>query len=177
MGQILAKLFGNKPEVRVIMIGLDSSGKTTILYKLKLKDTVITIPTIGFNVENIKFGNLDLNIWDIGGQDKIRPLWRHYYNSTDGIIYVVDSADTDRIQESSLELEKVLKEPMLNGIPLLVFANKQDLPNPTSVRQLTDKLNLHNIRDRKWYVQGSSATSGDGIIEGFKWLSKTLNKN
>jgi ADP-ribosylation factor protein 1 len=176
MGSLLSKLFSGKKEMRAIMIGLDASGKTTILYRLKLNESITTIPTVGFNVETIKYNNLNLNIWDIGGQDKIRPLWRHYYDNTNAIIYVIDSIDRERLKESSDELQKILKEPLLINAPLLIYTNKQDLPNPISVVELANIFELYAIRNRKWYIQSCSAITGDGIYEGLGWLSNTLNK-
>merc|ERR1712154_71057 len=88
-------------EMRILMVGLDAAGKTTILYKLKLGEVVTTIPTIGFNVETVEYRNLSFTVWDIGGQDKIRPLWRYYYQGTHALIYVVDSNDRERIDDSS----------------------------------------------------------------------------
>ena len=95
MGKILSKVFGNK-EMRILMLGLDAAGKTTILYKLKLGQSVNTIPTVGFNVETVTYKNVKFNVWDVGGQDKIRPLWRHYYTGTQGLIFVVDCAEAER---------------------------------------------------------------------------------
>merc|ERR1712003_573053 len=118
-----------KTEHRILMVGLDAAGKTTILYKLKLSEIVTTIPTIGFNVETVEYKNISFTVWDVGGQDKIRPLWRHYYQNTQGLIYVVDSSDKERVQESHDELHKMLNEDELRDAILLVFANKQDLPN------------------------------------------------
>jgi len=80
------------------MVGLDAAGKTTILYRLKLGEVVTTIPTLGFNVETVAYKNISFTVWDVGGQDRIRPLWRHYYDDTDGVIYVVDAADRNRVQ-------------------------------------------------------------------------------
>lgn len=111
---------------------------------------------------------------DVGGQDKIRPLWRHYYQNTQGIIYVVDSNDRERIDEAALELQKVLREDELRDSVLLVLANKQDLPNAMSVAEVTDKLGLHSLRSRQWYIQATCATSGDGLYEGLDWLSTAL---
>lgn len=157
------------------MVGLDAAGKTTILYKLKLGEIVTTIPTIGFNVETVEYKKLTFTVWDVGGQDKIRPLWRHYYQNTQGIIYVVDSNDRDRVSEANEELQKMLREDELRDATLLVFANKQDLPNAMSVSELTDKLSLHSLGGgRKWYIQGTCATTGDGLYEGLDWLSTAL---
>merc|ERR1711948_209891 len=105
-------------------VGLDAAGKTTILYKLKLNEVVTTIPTIGFNVETVEYKKLSFTVWDIGGQDKIRKLWRHYYMGTAGVIFVVDSNDRDRIEDAREELSKMLSEDELRDAALLVLANK-----------------------------------------------------
>jgi len=157
------------------MVGLDAAGKTTILYKLKLGEIVTTIPTIGFNVETVEYKNINFTVWDVGGQDKIRPLWRHYFQNTQGLIFVVDSNDRERINEAHDELNKMLNEDELRDAAVLVFANKQDLPNAMSVAEITDKLGLHSLRSRKWYIQSTCATSGDGLYEGLDWLSNVLS--
>jgi len=174
MGGLLAKFGWGKKEMRILMVGLDAAGKTTVLYKLKLGELVTTIPTIGFNVETVQYKNIHFTVWDVGGQDKIRPLWRHYYQNTQGVIFVVDSNDRERISEASDELQKMLREDELRDAAVLVLANKQDLPNAMSVAEVTDKLGLHNMRNRKWYIQATCATSGDGLYEGLEWLSHTL---
>merc|ERR1719359_2360067 len=107
--------------MRILMVGLDAAGKTTILYKLKLGEVVTTIPTIGFNVETLEYRNISFTVWDVGGQDKIRKLWRHYYQDTDGLIFVVDSSDRDRIEDAREELEKMLAESEMRDVVLLVF--------------------------------------------------------
>jgi len=174
----LAKLKWGKQERRILMVGLDAAGKTTVLYKLKLGELVTTIPTIGFNVETVQYKNLKFTIWDVGGQDKIRPLWRHYYQNTDAIIFVVDSNDRERVDRgdgsAAEELSKMLREDELRDAVLLVLANKQDLPNAMSVAEITDKLHLHDMRSRKWYIQACCATTGDGLYEGLDWLAKTV---
>jgi len=163
--------------MRILMVGLDAAGKTTILYKLKLGDVVTTIPTIGFNVETVEYKNINFTVWDVGGQDKIRPLWRHYYQNTQGVIFVLDSNDKDRVGEASEELRKMLSEDELKDACVLVFANKQDLPSAMRVAEITDKLGLHQLRNRKWYIQSTCATSGDGLYEGLEWLSNTLKNS
>ena len=180
--KLWAKLFG-KSEMRILMVGLDAAGKTTILYKLKLGEVVTTIPTIGFNVETVEYKNISFTVWDVGGQDKIRPLWRHYYQNTQGIIFVVDSNDRDRIDDSQGsdnsakdELQRMLAEDELRDAVLLVFANKQDLPNAMKVQEITEKLGLNQLRNRQWFIQGTCATNGDGLYEGLDWLSNTLSK-
>ncbi|XP_037745418.1 ADP-ribosylation factor 5 isoform X1 [Chelonia mydas] len=144
---IFSRIFGKK-QMRILMVGLDAAGKTTILYKLKLGEIVTTIPTIGFNVETVEYKNICFTVWDVGGQDKIRPLWRHYFQNTQGLIFVVDSNDRERVQESADELQKMLQEDELRDAVLLVFANKQDMPNAMAVSELTDKLGLQTLRSR-----------------------------
>jgi len=158
------------------MVGLDAAGKTTILYKLKLGEIVTTIPTIGFNVETVEYKNISFTVWDVGGQDKIRPLWRHYFQNTQGLIFVVDSNDKERVQEAQDELAKMLQEDELRDAVLLVFANKQDLPNAMSAPEITEKLALQSLRNRTWYIQTTCATQGNGLYEGLDWLSNELSK-
>merc|ERR1719213_9052 len=179
MGLTFTKLFKSlisKREMRILMVGLDAAGKTTILYKLKLGEIVTTIPTIGFNVETVEYKNISFTVWDVGGQDKIRPLWRHYYQNTQGVIFVVDSNDRDRVSEARDELHRMLNEDELREAILLVFANKQDLPNAMQAPEITDKLGLHSLRQRGWYIQATCATTGDGLYEGLDWLSTSLAK-
>ncbi|EAY03667.1 ADP-ribosylation factor 1, putative [Trichomonas vaginalis G3] len=127
--------FSNR-ETRILMLGLDAAGKTTVLYRLKLNENVMTIPTIGFNVETIEFKNFNMNIWDVGGQDRIRALWRHYYNNSQGLIFVVDSNDYRRLDEACEALHKLLEEDEMRDAILLVYANKQDLPNAVKPQEL-----------------------------------------
>merc|ERR1711865_1226524 len=101
--RLFERMFGKK-EMRILMVGLDAAGKTTILYKLKLGEVVTTIPTIGLNVEEVQYKNINFTVWDVGGQDKIRKLWRYYYQNTQGLIFVVDSNDRDRIQDAREEI-------------------------------------------------------------------------
>eukprot|EP00033_Pygsuia_biforma_P000137 GCRY01000173.1.p1 GENE.GCRY01000173.1~~GCRY01000173.1.p1 ORF type:complete len:208 (+),score=26.86 GCRY01000173.1:81-626(+) len=172
--RLWSRLFRNK-EMRILMVGLDAAGKTTILYKLKLGEVMTTIPTIGFNVETVDYKNISFTVWDVGGQDKIRPLWRHYFQNTQAVIFVVDSNDRDRIDEAKNELSRMLDEDELRDAVLLVFANKQDLPNAMSAAEISDKVGLHNLRQRNWYIQNTCATTGDGLYEGLDWLSSTLS--
>uniref|UniRef100_A0A803NR85 ADP-ribosylation factor n=1 Tax=Cannabis sativa TaxID=3483 RepID=A0A803NR85_CANSA len=168
------RMFFAKKEMRILMVGLDAAGKTTILYKLKLGEVVTTIPTIGFNVETVEYKNVSFTVWDVGGQE-IRPLWRHYFQNTQGLIFVVDSNDRERISEAKDELHRMLNEDELRYATLLVFANKQDLPNAMSVSEITDKLGLHSMRQRRWYIQAACATAGQGLYEGLDWLSSNIS--
>ncbi|XP_067005461.1 ADP ribosylation factor 4-like [Anabrus simplex] len=173
LSRIYTSLFGSK-QMRILMLGLDAAGKTTILYKLKLGEVVTTIPTIGFNVETVEHNNVWFNVWDVGGQDKVRQLWRHYYENIQGLIFVVDSSDRERIVEANRELQSMLKEDELRDAVLLVFANKQDIPNAMCASELSEKLGLNEIRNRRWYIQASCAIQGQGVYEGLDWLSNEL---
>ena len=178
MGISLSQLFSSffdKKEARILMLGLDAAGKTTILFKLKLGEVVQSIPTIGFNVETVEYKKIKFNVWDVGGQDKIRPMWKHYYQNADGLIFVVDSSDRNRIGKAREELQKMLAEDDLKNTILLVFANKQDL-GVMDVQEVIDQLQLTNIKGRPWHCQGTSAITGDGLNEGLDWLSKKLPK-
>ena len=171
---IFHRFFG-KENMRILMVGLDAAGKTTILYKLKLGDVVTTIPTIGFNVESVEYKNINFTVWDVGGQDKIRPLWRHYFTNTQGLIFVVDSSDKDRIIEARDELQKMLSEEELRDTVVLIFANKQDLPHAMTAAELTENLQLNKVR-KSWYVQPTVGTQGTGLYEGLDWLAENMGK-
>lgn len=182
MGNLLSAIgqlfqnFGDGGEHRILLIGLDAAGKTTLLYKLKIGETIHTLPTIGFNVEEMRYKNVTMNIWDVGGQTTIRPLWRYYYEQSSAIVFVVDSADEERMQEARDALSAAMNDEFLKTVPVLVYANKQDLPKALSVADIADGLELTSIYNRKWHVQACCAVSGDGIYEGFDWLSSALKK-
>lgn len=178
MGLTISALFNglfSKEEMRILMLGLDGAGKTTILYKFKLGEVVTTIPTIGFNVETVEYKNINFTVWDVGGQMRIRPLWRHYYQGTNALIFVVDSNDRERVEESREELQQMLQEDEMRDAVVMVFANKQDLPNAMTTTELSEKLGLRNLGDREWYIQSAVATTGDGLYEGMDWLSQKLS--
>uniref|UniRef100_A0A2K5QKJ5 ADP ribosylation factor 4 n=1 Tax=Cebus imitator TaxID=2715852 RepID=A0A2K5QKJ5_CEBIM len=158
-----SRLFGKK-QMCILMVGLDAAGKTTILYKLKLGEIVTTIPTIGFNMETVEYKNICFTVWDVGGQDRI------------SLIFVVDSNDRERIQEVADELQKMpLVDELIDAV-LLLFANKEDLPNAMAISEMTDKLDLQSLRNRTWYVQATCATQGAGLYEGLDWLSNEFSK-
>lgn len=160
-------------------MGLDSAGKTTLLYKMS-RNVDTTIPTIGFNVEKatLKFDNMELisvDAWDVGGRDKIRPLWRHFYKDKDAVIFVVDSNDRERLGEAADQLLSMSQEELLAGKPILIFANKQDHPHAAKASELVEKLELHRLRHAKWHLQESAFLEGKGITEGLQWLMATLH--
>ena len=113
----------------------------------------------------------------MGRQDRLRPLWRHYNQNTQGLIFVVDCNDTTRIDEAKAELTKVMDEDELRNACVLVLANKQDLPNAVGPEALADRLGLQKgNRGHLWKVQGCCAATGEGLFEGLEWLATHVSK-
>ena len=177
MGFFFSKLWNNllsKKEIRILMVGLDAAGKTTILHQLGKKGEVKTLPTIGFNVESLDYKNLNFIVFDLGGADKMRLLFRHYYQNTKGLIFVVDSNDRDRIEEAAEELKKMLAEEELKDCCVLFMANKQDLNDALSTDEVTKALGMESLKERTWFVQGTSGITGQGLEEGLNWMASVL---
>ena len=177
MGNLLSSVWTRllgREDVRILMVGLDNAGKTTILYRLKFDNVISTVPTIGFNVETVTYKNISFTVWDIGGQDKIRNLWRVYFSGSQAIIFVIDSSDRERIGEVKTELFRLLGEDELEHVQLLLFANKQDLPNAMSTTEIMEKLGLNELKNRAWFVQSACATKGEGLNEGLDWLANQI---
>uniref|UniRef100_A0AC35GVQ2 ADP-ribosylation factor-like protein 3 n=1 Tax=Panagrolaimus sp. PS1159 TaxID=55785 RepID=A0AC35GVQ2_9BILA len=172
----ILKKFKNQQgrELRILLLGLDNAGKTTILKKLASEDVSHITPTQGFNIKSVISDDVKLNVWDIGGQRKIRPYWKNYFDNTDVLIYVIDSSDRKRFDETSLELSELLDEDKLRTVPILVFANKQDLANAAKASDIANDLKLLSIRDRSWQIQACSAVTGEGIKDGMDWISKNI---
>ena len=170
---LFSRLFGRK-EVRILILGLDNAGKTTILYRLQVDEPVTTVPTIGFNVETLQYKNIKFQVWDLGGQSSIRPYWRCYYPNTDAIIFVVDSTDVERLEVAKAELFAMLEEEDLKDAILLIMANKQDMKGALTSAQLSQAMGLSSIRNRQWSIQETSATQGKGLFEGFDLLVDSL---
>lgn len=163
-------------ELRILLLGLDNAGKTTILKSLASEDISTITPTQGFNIKSVQTEGFKLNVWDIGGQRKIRPYWRNYFDNTDVLIYVIDSADQKRFEETGQELQELLYEEKLVGVPILVYANKQDLLGSATSSQIAEGLTLHTIKDRVWQIQACSATTGEGVRDGMEWVVKNIRK-
>ncbi|VBB26596.1 unnamed protein product [Acanthocheilonema viteae] len=216
----LIRKFKNQPgkEFRILLLGLDNAGKTTILKNLASEDIRHITPTQGFNIKSVVSDDVKLNVWDIGGQRKIRPYWKNYFENTDVLIYVIDSCDRKRFDETGMvkklmvltaqnirsaavfsgdigalklllviknyalkdrferELFELLDEEKLKNVPLLVYANKQDLVTAAKANEIAEGLQLLSIRDRSWQIQACSAVTGEGIKDGMDWISKNLRK-
>ena len=171
---LIQKLKRNDRETRIVVLGLDNSGKTSIVTKLGGGDISEIKPTQGFNVKSLVQDKLTLNLWDIGGQKTIRPYWRNYFDHTDALVYVIDSSDMMRMEETGIELGQLLDEEKLEGVPVLIFANKQDLLNASSAEEIGEALNLVSINDRAWHIQPCCAKDGDGLDEGLEWIIESI---
>jgi len=160
--------------MRLLMLGLDNAGKTTVLKKFNGEDIKTISPTLGFNIKTLEYEGYKLNVWDVGGQQTIRSYWRNYYEQTDGLVWVVDSADTRRLEDCKEELHKLLLQEKLAGASLLILANKQDLPGALSEKEMAAFLDLKSITNRHWCIQACSAVSGEGLLEGVDWIVRDI---
>ncbi|KJX93761.1 unnamed protein product [Zymoseptoria tritici ST99CH_1A5] len=174
---MFSRLLWAKKEIRILILGLDNAGKTTLLYRLKIGEVVTTIPTIGFNVESVTYRNLAFNVWDLGGQTSIRPYWRCYYANTAAVVFVIDSTDVERLHTAQEELKAMLDEDELRDAALLVFANKQDQPGAKGAGDISEALKLGELKDRNWSIMACSAVTGKGVTEGMDWLVQTVGEN
>lgn len=172
---LLRKLKKTDQEARLLVLGLDNSGKTTILKKLSDEDISHIMPTQGFNIKSLMHEGFKLNVWDIGGQKSIRPYWRNYYDQTDALVYVIDSADSRRLEETGVELQQLLDEEKLSSVPVLIMANKQDLLNAASAAEISTSLNLNAIRERNWNILPCSAKTGEGLQDAMEWIVEQIN--
>eukprot|EP01087_Luapelamoeba_hula_P002915 TRINITY_DN12746_c0_g1_i1.p1 TRINITY_DN12746_c0_g1~~TRINITY_DN12746_c0_g1_i1.p1 ORF type:complete len:184 (+),score=30.33 TRINITY_DN12746_c0_g1_i1:119-670(+) len=171
-------LFSSQQEIRLVMVGLDNAGKTTILYQCKMGEKVVTAPTIGFNVEVLTYNKLNFTVWDVGGQGTIRSVWRHYYHGVGGVVFVVDSSDKERFSEAAKELRIMYDESAadLNDAFLLILCNKQDMKGAATVGDIRDALGVAAMRpEGKYFLQPTVGTTGEGVNEGFNWLASKLN--
>eukprot|EP01063_Lacrimia_lanifica_P039948 TRINITY_DN8911_c1_g1_i1.p1 TRINITY_DN8911_c1_g1~~TRINITY_DN8911_c1_g1_i1.p1 ORF type:complete len:181 (+),score=71.53 TRINITY_DN8911_c1_g1_i1:205-747(+) len=173
--EFLKNLRRTDKEARILVLGLDNAGKTCCLRRLSDEETDNVMPTKGFNIKSLSQEGFKLNVWDIGGQRNLRPYWRNYFQETDAMLYVVDSADRRRLEETGLELSLLMEEAKLARCPVLVLANKQDLINALPSDEISDALKLHVLRDRPWKIQPCSAKTGEGLAEGMEWIVRTLD--
>ncbi|XP_033840756.1 ADP-ribosylation factor-like protein 4D [Periophthalmus magnuspinnatus] len=170
----------NFQSLHIVVIGLDSAGKTSLLYRLKLKEFVKTIPTKGFNTEKIKVAMgasraINFQVWDVGGQDKLRPLWKSYTRRTDGIVFVVDSTEMERMEEARVELHKITRISENQGVPVLILANKQDQESALSVTEVEKMLAIHELTMYTLHhIQGCSAVDGQGLQPGLEKLYEMI---
>ncbi|KAM7542652.1 hypothetical protein Aperf_G00000016061 [Anoplocephala perfoliata] len=172
---ILKKLKQKEKEIRVLILGLDNAGKTTIVKKFNGEDISTIAPTLGFSINTLEYMGYRLNAWDVGGQHSLRSYWRNYFETTDALIWVVDSSDRLRLDDCREELSKLLVEERLVGATLLVLANKQDLQGALKPAEIADALNLREITTHHWCIYGCSAITGENLLESVAWLIRDVS--
>ncbi|KAH8848259.1 ADP-ribosylation factor-like protein 2 [Pyricularia oryzae] len=170
MLSILRKARLKDKELRILMLGLDNAGKTTIVKKIMDEDVNTVSPTLGFIIKTIDYEGYKLNIWDVGGQKTLRSYWRNYFEKTDALIWVVDATDRLRVEDCRVELHGLLQEERLSGASLLVFANKTDVNGCMQKDEILEGLQLKEIRTHRWSILECSAMTGKNLNEGLAWV-------
>ncbi|KAM6945473.1 ADP-ribosylation factor-like protein 11 [Aplochiton taeniatus] len=162
----------------VVLMGLDSAGKSSLLSRLKTGLVMDTLPTVGFNVCTLELDKTtSLTVWDVGGQKSMRPNWRYYLEDCNGLVFVVDSGDKARMAEAQKALKEILADENMEGVPLMVLANKKDLPNSMTIREVSTLLKLPSYKDRDWEIQACSARQGLGLMQAFTSVAKLVKNN
>lgn len=175
---IIKKTKRKEREMRILMLGLDNAGKTTCVKKFCGKDTDSISPTLGFQITAFTFRGCTLNVWDVGGQQSLRSYWRNYFESTDGLIWVVDSNDISRLHDCKEELHLLLKEERLAGASLLIFLNKIDIDTALSAEKIKEILDIDTIRRGRRHVHlcSCSAKTGEGLLNGIEWIVQDVSQ-
>ncbi|GAB0137195.1 ADP-ribosylation factor-like protein 2 [Epichloe bromicola] len=176
MLSILRKARLKDKEMRILMLGLDNAGKTTIVKKIMGEDVNTVSPTLGFIIKTIDYDGYKLNIWDVGGQKTLRSYWRNYFEKTDALIWVVDATDRLRIEDCRKELHGLLLEERLSGASLLIFSNKTDVEGCMDEQEVRTALRLDEIRSHQWHVLPCSAMTGKNLQEGLAWVVADAKK-
>jgi len=178
MGILFSKLwslFGNE-EHKIVILGLDNAGKTTILYQFLMDEVVQTSPTIGSNVEEVMYKNIHFIMWDLGGQQSLRQSWSTYFTNTEFVILVVDSTDSERLSLVKGELERLVAQEELSHAAFLIYANKQDVKGSLSPATISKELNLTSLRTQRWQIQPCCALTGEGLFQGLEWIVSLIKK-
>jgi len=176
-----------KDEYFILILGLDNAGKTTFLEAAKMKlvpnhqgaNLQKITTTVGLNLGKIDTNGVRLNFWDLGGQEELQALWDKYYQECHAIIYVVDSSDRERIEQSKETFNSMIKNENVRGVPLLVAANKQDLVDCMGVREVKPlfEANLDLVGAREVMTLATSGLTGDGVVEGIDWVAQCVVRN
>jgi ADP-ribosylation factor-like protein 3 len=172
MGQAVSK---PKPP-RVLVVGLDGSGKTCLLRRLARQEIALTAPTHGYTIVRIVYNGVPCEMVDVGGSAELRRYWSTYFSALDGLVFVLDSADKRRFEETGIELNKLLQDRALARVPTLILANKQDVLDALPSQKIVDALNLSAVRDREWHVHECSALDRRGVDAGFAWVLGQVTK-
>ncbi|KAL1320202.1 hypothetical protein HN51_064912 [Arachis hypogaea] len=180
----LWKYLFSKMELHVLILGIDKAGKTTLLERMKSVYSNIEslppdriVPTVGLNIGRIEVANRKLVFWDLGGQPGLRSIWEKYYEEAHAVVFVVDAACPSKFEDAKSALEKVLRHEDLQGAPLLILANKQDLPQAVSADELARCLDLKKLEERVHMFEAVSAYDGIGIRESAEWLVEVMEKS
>ncbi|KAH3762185.1 ADP-ribosylation factor 1 [Pelomyxa schiedti] len=169
----MGALFAKKPAA-LLLVGPLKSGKSTILYQLKLHQ-VVTNDVRGMNMETVKYKGYQCTVWDISGEAVFKNKWRDFFGNVQGIIYVVDTSNPETLEESLNDLQMLLNEFALLNMGILIFANKQDVSGALPAAQLLEKINARGAKNKKFHVQPSQALTGQGLQEGLDWLAHNLS--
>ncbi|PBJ69280.1 ADP-ribosylation factor [Trypanosoma cruzi cruzi] len=174
-------LFVPSRNYKLVILGLNNAGKTSILYHLQLGHAITTQPTLGGNMEQLSVAHgpnnntVQFTCWDLGGQEQLRDSWSLYYEQTDAVIFVVDAADVGRFAVARKVLQGLLNnEPCLRKAVLLVLANKQDLRGAVSPVEMIEALGLGAVRDHTWTLMGCSAATGASLREAMAWVAQKV---
>jgi len=167
---LIRKLKLKEKEMRVLFLGLDNAGKSSVIKSFKGESINELSPTLGFEIRTIEIQGYRVNCWDVGGQSTIRAYWRNYFETTDGVVWVVDSADRNRMMDCKKELDSILQQERLAGASLLIFANKQDIQGALTANEIATILDLNSITKRHWSIVPCSAQNRTGIVDGFEWI-------
>lgn len=176
MGLSLQKKYKKNPHV--LLLGLDSSGKSTLLYRLHQGVIMDTSPTIGFNVVTLVLNKRSaLTVWDVGGQKSLRSNWRHYLEGSKALVFVVDASDRNRVEEAKMALKSILSDSNVEDVPLMVLANKTDVPDSMTINEVCQQLDLENCKDRTWEIQACSGLKGLGLQQAFQSVAKLIKEH
>ncbi|KAF1985219.1 ADP-ribosylation factor [Aulographum hederae CBS 113979] len=170
MLSILRKARMKDKEMRVLMLGLDNAGKTTIVKSIMNEDVNSVSPTLGFIIKTIDYDGYKLNIWDVGGQKTLRTYWKNYFERTDTLIWVVDACDRNRMDDCQRELKGLLLEERLMGASLLVLSNKSDVNGSLNEDEVREELGLDDIKTHQWKIMACSAITGHNLQQGLRWV-------
>lgn len=161
-------------EMRLLVLGLDGAGKTTVCQRLSGESIEEVQPTLGFRIQTLKFLDYTLHLWDVGGQATIRAYWRNYFEGTDGLVFVLDCSDRMRMELVRQELFKLLQQERLAGASLLIFANKQDVDGALSGDDISQALDLQDMKGRHWRIVPCSAVTEEGLALGMEWIVRDI---